>query len=250
MDTLLEDTSLISLLKNCFEFDTFSTIYVQIFGDGKIFNGNFRRPIEKVIPVMEKRLIDVVGKEVILWFMEEKMKGNRKLAYMVQLKSEIDLQIESTKLSTHWEYVNAIMLCVATFVRTYSDVVPLFGSFVSILGVSEMATNAAFVADDSFNGGDNVVLTRLQSFYNHILHSFIPIVIKPKVDDFGNALLSAVKRVGVPIDSLSFAGLLGMGVVVLIEILKPKAILIAEKEKPSDDNQSASTLPLDGRIIF
>ena len=86
MDTLLEDTSLISLLKNCFEFDTFSTIDVQIFGDGEIFNGNYRRPIEEVIPVMEKKLTAVVGKEVILWFMKEKMKGSRKLTYLVQLK--------------------------------------------------------------------------------------------------------------------------------------------------------------------
>ena len=92
---------------------------------------------------------------------------------------------------------------------------PLFGSSVSILGVYEIATNAAFVADDSFNGGDNVVFTRLQFFYNNLLHLFIQIVIKPKVDDFGKELRSAVNRVGVPIDSLGFAGLLGMVVVVL-----------------------------------
>ena len=135
------------------------------------------------------------------------------------------------------------MLCVATSVITCSDVMPLFGSFVSILGVFEMA-------NDNFNGGDNVVLTRPRSFYNHILHSFIPIVIKPKMDDFGNALPSVVKRVGVSINLLSFAGLLRIVVVVLIKILKPKYILMAEKEKPSDGNQFASTLPLNGRIVF
>ena len=250
MDTLLADTSLTSLLKNCFDFDTFSATDVQIFGDGEIFNGNFRKPIEEVILVLEKKLTDVVGKEVISWFMKEKMNGSRILAYLVQLKSEMDFQIESTKLSTLWEYVNEIVLCVAIFVINCFNVVPLFDSLVSILGVFEMATNASFVADDSFTSGDNVVFTRPRSFYNHLLHSFIQIVIKSKVDDFGNALPSVVKRVGVSINLLSFAGLLRIVVVVLIKILKPKYILMAEKEKPNDGNQFASTLPLNGRIVF
>lgn len=74
---------------------------------------------------------------------------------MVQPKSEIDLQFESTKLSTPLGYVSAVALCVATFGTvalmsgfflkpdaTWDDylanVVPLFGGFLSILGVSEV----------------------------------------------------------------------------------------------------------------
>lgn len=74
---------------------------------------------------------------------------------MVQPKSEIDLQFESTKLSTPLGYVSAVTLCVATFGTvalmsgfflkpdaTWDDylanVVPLFGGFLSILGVSEV----------------------------------------------------------------------------------------------------------------
>ena len=77
---------------------------------------------------------------------------------MVQPKSEIDLQFESTKLSTPWGYVSAIVLCVATFGTIalmsgfflkpgatfddyLADVVPLFGGFVSILVVSEVCHN-------------------------------------------------------------------------------------------------------------
>jgi len=75
---------------------------------------------------------------------------------MVQPKAEIDLQFESTRLSTPWGYVSAIALCVTTFGTialmsgfflkpdaTFDDyianVVPLFGGFLSILGVSEVS---------------------------------------------------------------------------------------------------------------
>lgn len=74
---------------------------------------------------------------------------------MVQPKAEIDLQFESTKLSTPVGYVSAILLSVATFGTIalmsgfflkpdatwddyLADVVPLFGGFISILGVSEV----------------------------------------------------------------------------------------------------------------
>lgn len=74
---------------------------------------------------------------------------------MVQPKLEMDLQFESTKLSTPWGYVSAIALCVTTFgtialtsgfflkpdatIDDYlADVVPLFGGFLTILGVSEV----------------------------------------------------------------------------------------------------------------
>ncbi|XP_022762381.1 probable zinc metallopeptidase EGY3, chloroplastic [Durio zibethinus] len=274
-------------LKSCFGFDTFFATDVRRFGDGGIFIGNLRRPVEDVIPLLEKKLSDAAGREVVLWFMEEKTNDIIKQACVVQPKSEIDLQFESTTLSTPWGYVSAIALCVATFGTIalmsgfflkpgatfddyLADVVPLFGGFVSILGVSEIATRvtaarygvklspsflvpsnwtgclgvmnnyesllpngkalfdipvartasayltslvlavAAFVADGSFNGGDNALFIRPQFFYNNPLLSFIQFVIGPYADDLGNVLPYAVEGVGVPVDPLAFAGLLGM----------------------------------------
>lgn len=76
---------------------------------------------------------------------------------MVQPKSEMDLQFESTKLSTPWGYISAILLCIATFGTIalmsgfflkpdatfddyVADVLPLFGGFLSILGASEVVS--------------------------------------------------------------------------------------------------------------
>lgn len=81
---------------------------------------------------------------------------------MVQPKAEIDLQFESTKLSTPLGYFSAIALFVATFgtialmsgfflkpgatIDDYiANVVPLFGGIISILGVSEVCMGAVFV---------------------------------------------------------------------------------------------------------
>ncbi|XP_042496177.1 probable zinc metallopeptidase EGY3, chloroplastic isoform X1 [Macadamia integrifolia] len=274
-------------LKSCFGFDTFFATDVRRFGDGGIFIGNLRKPIEEVIPKLERKLTEAAGREVILWFMEEEANDIKKQVCMVQPKSEIDLQFELSKLSTPWGYVSAIVLSVATFGTialisgfflkpdaTFDDyianVVPLFGGFLSILGVSEVATRvmaarygvklspsflipsnwtgclgvinnyesllpnkkalfdipvsrtasayltslvlavSAFVADGSFNGGDNALYIRPQFFYNNPLLSFIQYVIGPYTDDLGNVLPYAVEGVGVPVDPLAFAGLLGM----------------------------------------
>jgi len=62
-------------LKSCFGFDTFFTTDVRRFGDGGIFIGNLRRPIDEVIPKLEKKLSDAAGREVVLWFMEEQKDG-------------------------------------------------------------------------------------------------------------------------------------------------------------------------------
>jgi len=62
-------------LKSCFGFDTFFTTDVRIYGDGGIFIGNLRRPIDEVIPKLEKKLSDAAGREVVLWFMEEQNDG-------------------------------------------------------------------------------------------------------------------------------------------------------------------------------
>ncbi|TQD74063.1 hypothetical protein C1H46_040404 [Malus baccata] len=274
-------------LRSCFGFDTFFPTDVRRFGDGGIFVGNLRRPIEEVMPKLEQKLSEAAGREVVLWFMEEKTNDIRKQVCMVQPKLEIDLQFESTKLSTPLGYVSAIALCVATFGTvalmsgfflkpdaTWDDylanVVPLFGGFLSILGVSEIATRvtaarhgvklspsflvpsnwtgclgvmnnyesllpnkkalfdipvartasayltslvlaiAAFVADGSFNGGDNALYIRPQFFFNNPLLSFVQFVIGPYADDLGNVLPYAVEGVGVPVDPLAFAGLLRM----------------------------------------
>ncbi|KAI4295797.1 hypothetical protein L6164_035804 [Bauhinia variegata] len=274
-------------LKSCFSFDTFFATDVRRFGDGGIFIGNLRRPIDEVIPILEKKLSEAAGQEVVLWFMEEKTDDITKQACVVQPKSEMDLQFESTKLSTPLGYLSAVALCVttfgtialmsgfflkpdATFDNYIADIVPLFGGFLSILGVSEITTRvtaarygvklspsflvpsnwtgclgvmnnyesllpnkkalfdipvartasayltslvlavAAFVADGSFNGGDNALYIRPQFFYNNPLLSFIQYVIGPYTDDLGNVLPYAVEGVGVPVDPLAFAGLLGM----------------------------------------
>ncbi|XP_054777583.1 probable zinc metallopeptidase EGY3, chloroplastic [Prosopis cineraria] len=274
-------------LKSCFGFDTFFATDVRRFGDGGIFVGNLRRPIDEVIPKLEEKLSEAAGRDVVLWFIEEKANDITKQACVVQPKSEMDLQFETTKLSTPFGYLSAIALCVTTFgtialmsgfflkpdatIDDYlADVVPLFGGFITILGVSEIATRvtaarygvklspsflvpsnwtgclgvmnnyesllpnkkalfdipvartasayltslllavAAFVADGSFNGGDNAMYIRPQFFYNNPLLSFIQFVIGPYTDDLGNVLPYAVEGVGVPVDPLAFAGLLGM----------------------------------------
>ncbi|CAO2813568.1 unnamed protein product [Amaranthus hypochondriacus] len=274
-------------LKNCFGFDTFFATDVRRFGDGGIFVGNLRKPIEEVMPKLEKKLSEAAGTEVVLWFMEEKKDDITKQVCLVQPKSEIDLQFESSKLSTPWGYISAIALGVTTFGTIaltsgffvkpgasfddyLADVVPLFGGFLTILGVSEIATRltanrygvklspsllipsnwtgclgvmnnyesllpnkkalfdipvartasayltsfalaaAAFISDGSFNGGDNALFVRPQFFENNPLFSFIQYVIGPYADDLGNVLPNAVEGVGVPVDPLAFAGLLGM----------------------------------------
>ncbi|MBA0791657.1 hypothetical protein Gohar_016225 [Gossypium harknessii] len=258
-------------LKSCFGFDTFFATDVRRFGDGGIFIGNLRRPIEEVIPILEKKLTNAAGREVVLWFMEEKTNDITKQACVVQPKAEIDLQFESTKLSTPWGYVSAIALCVTTFGTialmsgfflkpgaTFDDYladiatrvtaarygVKLSPSFLvpsnwtGCLGVmnnyesllpnkkalfdipvartasayltSLVLAIAAFISDGSFNGGDNALFIRPQFFYNNPLLSFVQFVIGPYADELGNVLPNAVEGVGVPVDPLAFAGLLGM----------------------------------------
>ncbi|XP_042385744.1 probable zinc metallopeptidase EGY3, chloroplastic [Zingiber officinale] len=274
-------------LKNCFGFDTFFAVDARRFGDGGIFIGNLRRPIEEVMPKLEKKLSETAGRDVVLWFMEETKDDITKQVCVVQPKAEIDLQFESTTLSTPWGYVSAIALCVATFGTIalmsgfflkpgatfdnyIADVLPLFSGFLWILGVSEITTRVtaaqygvklspsflvpsnwtgclgvmnnyesllpnkkalfdipvartasayitslalaitAFVVDGSFNGGDNALFIRPQFFYNNPLLSFIQLVIGPYADELGNVLPNAVEGVGVPVDPLAFAGLLGI----------------------------------------
>uniref|UniRef100_A0A8R7U4L0 Uncharacterized protein n=1 Tax=Triticum urartu TaxID=4572 RepID=A0A8R7U4L0_TRIUA len=259
-------------LKSCFGYDTFFAVDVRRFGDGGIFIGNLRKPIEEVRPRLEKKIAEAAGTEVTLWFMEERNDDVTKQVCMVQPKAEIELQLEVTRLSTPWGYLSAVALAVTTFGTIalmsgfflkpgasfddyVSDVLPLFGGFLSILGVSEIATRltaarygvklspsflvpsnwtgclgvmnnyesllpnkkalfdipvSAFIADGSFNGGENALFIRPEFFYNNPLLSFVQQVIGPYADELGNVLPNAVEGVGVPVDPLAFAGLLGI----------------------------------------
>ncbi|KAK3193106.1 hypothetical protein Dsin_024416 [Dipteronia sinensis] len=91
-------------LKSCFRFDTFFATDVQRFGDRGIVFGNLRKPIDEVIAKLEQRLSEAAGREVVVWFMEEKANDITKQACVVQLKSEMDLEFGSSKLSTPWGY--------------------------------------------------------------------------------------------------------------------------------------------------
>lgn len=68
-------------LKSCFGFDSFFPTDVRRFGDGGIFVGNLRRPIEEVMPKLEQKLSDAAGREVVLWFMEENTNDIRKQVF-------------------------------------------------------------------------------------------------------------------------------------------------------------------------
>lgn len=59
-------------LKSCFGFDTFFATDVRRFGDGGIFIGNLRKPIHEVTPKLEAKLSEAAGRDVVVWFMEEK----------------------------------------------------------------------------------------------------------------------------------------------------------------------------------
>lgn len=274
-------------LKSCFGFDTFFANDVRRFGDGGIFIGNLRKPLEEVTIKLEKKLTEAAGREVVLWFMEEQVNDMAKQVCVVQPKAEIDLQFESSKLSNVGGYISAVLLGVttlgtisvmsgfflepnATFDDYISRVLPLAGGFVTIIGVSEVATRwvassygvklspsflipsnwtgclgvvnnyesllpnrkalfdiaatrttsayvtsfllalIAFWLDGSINGGENALYIKPQFFFNNPLLSFIQYITGPYTDELGNVLPQAVPGVGVPVDPLAFAGLLGM----------------------------------------
>ncbi|KAJ7559313.1 hypothetical protein O6H91_04G079100 [Diphasiastrum complanatum] len=274
-------------LKACFGYDTFFATDVRRFGDGGVFIGNLRRPLEEVKPKLKQKLSEAAGREVAIWFMEEKVNDITKQVCLVQPKAEIDLQFETTKLSNLYGYLSAVLLGVttlgtisimsgfflqpdATFDDYIARVLPLSGGFLTILGVSEIATRwtaarygvqlspsllipstwtgclgvvnnfesilpskkalfdiaaaritsayvtsfllalVAFALDGSINGGENALYIRPQFFYNNPLLSFVQYVIGPYSDELGNVLPQALEGVGVPVDPLAFAGLLGV----------------------------------------
>eukprot|EP00897_Mesotaenium_endlicherianum_P004005 jgi/Mesen1/3632/ME000020S03164 len=131
----------IGKLKECFGYDSFYATDVRRFGDGGIFVGNLRRPLEKVKPLLEKKLSEAAGREVVV----------------VQPKSEVDLQLGVANRNPLLSLLPSVLLGVttlgsvavisslflapdATFDDFVARVLPFFGGFVSILGVSEIAT--------------------------------------------------------------------------------------------------------------
>lgn len=277
-------------LRDCFKYDTFYATDVRRFGDGGIFVGNLRRPLEEVRTVLEQRLNEAAGREVDVWFMAENTKEGVRQVCVVQPKSEVDLQLD--KSNNLFGYSAALLLGVTTLGTvaimsgfflspdaSYDDfvsrAVPLFGGFATIFGVSELATRwtaaqygvqlsptflipsnwtgclgafnnyetllpskkalfdiaaarttsayvtsfllaaVAFYLDKDFAGGSNALYIRPQFFVNNPLLSFVQYVIGPYNDELGNVLPQAVEGLGVPLDPLAFAGLLGMVVTAL-----------------------------------
>ncbi|KAJ4824337.1 putative zinc metallopeptidase egy3, chloroplastic [Turnera subulata] len=265
-------------LKSAFGFDTFFATGVRRYRKGGIFTGNLRRPIEEVIPKLEKKLSEAVGKEVFVYFREE----NNEQVCVVQPKADMNQEVESTNMRTWWGYLGAVstfgttallssffLKPDATWYDYIASVVPLFGGFSTIFGVSEIATRvtaarygvklgpsflvpsywtgclgvmndyeslppnnkalfdisvartasayitslilaiAVFVANGSFNGGDNALYISPEFFDNNPLLSFVQFVIGHYTDDLGNVSPFAIEGVGVPVDPLAFAGLLG-----------------------------------------
>ena len=74
-------------LKSCFGFDTFFATDVRRFGDGGIFIGNLRKPIEEAIPTLEKKLSEAAGTEVVVWFMEENTNDIKKQVLEEKIKT-------------------------------------------------------------------------------------------------------------------------------------------------------------------
>ncbi|XP_072992566.1 probable zinc metallopeptidase EGY3, chloroplastic isoform X2 [Typha latifolia] len=199
-------------LKSCFGYDTFFAVDVRRFGDGGIFIGNLRKPIEEVTPKLEKKLSEAAGREVVLWFIEEKKDDITK-----QIATRITAARHGVKLSPSFLVPSNWTGCLGVM-NNYESLLPnkkaLFDIPVARTASAYLTSVAlaisAFVVDGSFNGGDNALFIRPQFFYNNPLLSFIQLVIGPYADELGNVLPNAVEGVGMPVDPLAFAGLLGI----------------------------------------
>uniref|UniRef100_A0A804K2Z8 Zinc metalloprotease EGY3, chloroplastic n=1 Tax=Musa acuminata subsp. malaccensis TaxID=214687 RepID=A0A804K2Z8_MUSAM len=199
-------------LKSCFGYDTFFAVDVRRFGDGGIFIGNLRKPIEEVLPKLEKKLSEAAGREVVLWFMEETKDDITK-----QIATRVTAGRYGVKLSPSFLIPSNWTGCLGVM-NNYESLLPnkkaLFDIPVARTASAYLASLVlaitAFIIDGSFNGGDNALFIRPQFFYNNPLLSFVQLVIGPYADELGNVLPNAVEGVGVPVDPLAFAGLLGM----------------------------------------
>ncbi|MCH90763.1 peptidase M50 family protein, partial [Trifolium medium] len=147
-------------------------------------------------------------------------------------ESKMDLQFESTNMSNPFGYLSAIALAVTTFGTvalmsgfflkpdtTFDDypanVVPLFGGFLFIHGVSELVATRVtaarygvklsplFLVPSNWTG----CLGGMNN-YESLLPNKKALFDIPVAHDLGNVLPYAVEGVGVPVDPPAFAGLL------------------------------------------
>ncbi|KAF7047657.1 hypothetical protein CFC21_056551 [Triticum aestivum] len=168
-------------LKSCFGYDTFFAVDVRRFGDGGIFIG----------------FLSILGVSEI---------ATRLTAARYGVKLSPSFLVPS-----NWTGCLGVM-------NNYESLLPskkaLFDIPVartaSAYLTSVVLAVSAFIADGSFNGGENALFIRPEFFYNNPLLSFVQQVIGPYADELGNVLPNAVEGVGVPVDPLAFAGLLGI----------------------------------------
>ncbi|CAM0875989.1 unnamed protein product [Alopecurus aequalis] len=168
-------------LKSCFGYDTFFATDVRRFGDGGIFIG----------------FLSILGVSEI---------ATRLTAAKYGVKLSPSFLVPS-----NWTGCLGVM-------NNYESLLPnkkaLFDIPVartaSAYLTSVVLAVSAFIVDGSFNGGENALFIRPAFFYNNPLLSFVQLVIGPYADELGNVLPNAVEGVGVPVDPLAFAGLLGI----------------------------------------
>ncbi|GJP70028.1 hypothetical protein CLOP_g2111, partial [Closterium sp. NIES-67] len=85
------------------------------------------------------------------------------------------------------------------------------GSFVT----SFVLACVALAADGGIDGGTDPMYIEPSFFSPNLLLSFIQYVIGPYSDDLGNVMPNAVEGLGVPVNPLAFAGLLGFVITAL-----------------------------------
>ncbi|KAG0465456.1 hypothetical protein HPP92_019620 [Vanilla planifolia] len=116
-------------LRNCFGFDTFFAVDVRRFGDGGIFVGNLRKPIEEVLPKLERKLSEAAGRK---WYCGSWKRRKMMLPWVINnyesllpnKKALFDIPVARTASA----YLASVALAVS-----------------------------AFIADGSLNGGDNAL---------------------------------------------------------------------------------------------
>lgn len=93
-------------LKSCFGFDTFFATDVRRFGDGGIFIGNLRKPIDEVTPKLEAKLSEAAGRDVVVWFMEERSN---------EITKQVEQGLQNSDVLDFWikaKNVGLFVLCV------------------------------------------------------------------------------------------------------------------------------------------
>ncbi|KAJ9551951.1 hypothetical protein OSB04_015996 [Centaurea solstitialis] len=123
------------------------------------FYGNLRRPIEEVIPALEEKLSEAAGREVVLWFMEEKSNDITK-----QITTRVTAArygVETQPVVSRPLYVDGCLGVMNNYESLLPNKKALFDIPVARTASAYLTSLAlalaAFVADGSFNGGDNAL---------------------------------------------------------------------------------------------